>query len=438
MSRHEGVSCDSCLRSNFKGRRYKCLVCYDYDLCGSCFETGATSARHLSSHAMQCMLPRAEYELYYQGESASLQSEVPLSLTCPYCAKMGLTEATLYDHVCCEHADLATEVVCPICASQPGGEPNNVVLDFVAHIQREHRAAQDDPHSEPHDRQQSRRMLLRGGATSRGSAGSSGGLPRGASRRMPFGSAPLSPRESTMESITEILSQLTAAGRRNHNGQNSSAQHTIQQLQMQMDRQNPQMSRQQLDKIPRRGPSRASLGNHNSLDPSMSIGSLAGGVAGIMPGDRQGAFGAADNGTGSSQFLLARYLNEGGARSSKQGRSSRSVGPDRAQFVENLLLNTLLPNSSLWRVRASHLASSSKSEKPSETSATASAAAANVEEQATEYHSGPEEEPSEGLEAVAANEPGDELSDTDVSPEPRRRRSLRHRNESTGTATNHN
>ena len=38
MSRHEGVSCDSCLKSNFRGRRYKCLVCYDYDLCSTCYE----------------------------------------------------------------------------------------------------------------------------------------------------------------------------------------------------------------------------------------------------------------------------------------------------------------------------------------------------------------------------------------------------------------
>jgi hypothetical protein len=38
MSRHEGVSCDSCLKGNFRGRRYKCLVCYDYDLCAACYE----------------------------------------------------------------------------------------------------------------------------------------------------------------------------------------------------------------------------------------------------------------------------------------------------------------------------------------------------------------------------------------------------------------
>lgn len=51
--------------------------------------------------------------------------------------------------------------VCPVCASQPGGEPNNLVLDFVAHIQREHRTGttaggvgggggNDEGHGHPH------------------------------------------------------------------------------------------------------------------------------------------------------------------------------------------------------------------------------------------------------------------------------------------------
>jgi len=55
------VSCDACLKGNFRGRRFKCLICYDYDLCASCYESGATTTRHTTEHPMQCILTRVDY-----------------------------------------------------------------------------------------------------------------------------------------------------------------------------------------------------------------------------------------------------------------------------------------------------------------------------------------------------------------------------------------
>lgn len=66
-----GVSCDACLKGNFRGRRFKCLICYDYDLCASCYESGATTTRHTTEHPMQCILTRVDYgkDLKAQTES---------------------------------------------------------------------------------------------------------------------------------------------------------------------------------------------------------------------------------------------------------------------------------------------------------------------------------------------------------------------------------
>ena len=94
MSRHEGVSCDSCMKGNFQGRRFKCLVCYDYDLCSNCFEAGVSTTRHTAAHPMQCILTRTDSDLYFGGDS-SLSSEHQNSFTCPFCSKMGFTENTL-------------------------------------------------------------------------------------------------------------------------------------------------------------------------------------------------------------------------------------------------------------------------------------------------------------------------------------------------------
>merc|ERR1712137_887667 len=41
---HLNIICDSCGTANFKGRRYKCIVCPDFDLCETCEKTNSQSS----------------------------------------------------------------------------------------------------------------------------------------------------------------------------------------------------------------------------------------------------------------------------------------------------------------------------------------------------------------------------------------------------------
>jgi E3 ubiquitin-protein ligase KCMF1 len=157
---------------------------------------------------------------------------------------MGFTEITLQEHTASEHSDATNEVVCPICASFPGGEPNNVTDDFAAHLALEHRNLRD--WEEP-------QTTIRG----RRAPHPTRGMNSSRSRRsqMPFNSTPglssLSPgnRES-MDPIAELLSQLSGVRRAANLGQSHSAQ--LQQLQMhlQLDRNSPSSTRQSTTRAP--------------------------------------------------------------------------------------------------------------------------------------------------------------------------------------------
>lgn len=123
------MSCDICMKSNFTGKRYKCLICYDFDLCETCHEkftsaknsagVAATSTtapkmtntnhNHQETHPMQCILTRNDYELYYGtgggGSGAAAAAGVlidygeQLSFTCPYCGRLGFSESALCEHL---------------------------------------------------------------------------------------------------------------------------------------------------------------------------------------------------------------------------------------------------------------------------------------------------------------------------------------------------
>jgi len=284
------VSCDSCLKGNFRGRRFKCLVCYDFDLCAACYESGTSTSHHSnshsSSHAMQCILTRTDHELFYSGENAAGINHSQ-SLTCPFCGKLGYTETTLVDHVSSAHSDSShdsQEVICPICASTPGDDPNYFVnrSDFSTHINLEHRSTgQRDLISfldEP----------SRSGAGVRrvGRGGSSNGTGSARARRtanVHHHPVQATVRESVVASadpIAELLSQLSGV-RRSASSSSSSSQQ-LQHLQMQLQQERlRQRGLHQYHSMTGAGSS-ASHNNDNPSSASMASAAAAAAVSGGM------------------------------------------------------------------------------------------------------------------------------------------------------------
>lgn len=357
-SNHEGVSCDCCRKNNFKGLRYKCLICYDYDLCSNCHETGLTSSRHTVNHPMQCIIARNDYDLFYAGESVT--PEQPQSLTCPLCGTLGFNESTLLEHVTTEHVNSDREessagVVCPIC----GAETNQLTYDFATHLSMEHRA--------PRDQMEQITLRGRGGRCLTRTC-----VPRGRRSQPHYNTvaANASSRESA-DPLVEIIAQLSGVRRA---GGASSQSHATQLHQLQMHLQSsPSFSPRATNDVRIMRRTFQSMNNHmNSNNGSAAVPSTmtsTGTYANpnsnycsnqpfvLLEQSSLGSGipnGAANNlCNGSSSSAIANQSNQDGINQSTQYLLSRCLKPtpteterqnmeilkaDRSLFVQELLL----------------------------------------------------------------------------------------------------
>uniref|UniRef100_H2XXF7 RING-type E3 ubiquitin transferase n=1 Tax=Ciona intestinalis TaxID=7719 RepID=H2XXF7_CIOIN len=333
MSRHEGVSCDNCLKSNFEGKRFKCLICYDYDLCESCHVFEINTSRHSSTHPMQCILTRNEFELYYGGENISPES--PPSFVCPFCAKLGFTEALLHEHVNKEHADAHSEVVCPICAALPSGDPNLVTDELATHLSMEHRAPRDaeDQAGGRHIRRMfypGRGMRSRNHRNMHFSSGpATSAIPTPAVANNNVASSVISAGRDSMDPIAELLSQLSGVRRSAQQLQQTvttSSQLQELQSQLQMERQRAAELRQQLET--------KSASITQLLNTSSCVGVLI-----------QGSGLTNSNNHANSQVkqaeqnsFILEYLDELNLSSKEKEQQSNEDG-QRSLFVQELLLS---------------------------------------------------------------------------------------------------
>uniref|UniRef100_A0A3P8VPA8 RING-type E3 ubiquitin transferase n=1 Tax=Cynoglossus semilaevis TaxID=244447 RepID=A0A3P8VPA8_CYNSE len=295
---------------------------------------GCVSVRRMSRHE----------DLYYGGEPFSV--EQPQAFTCPYCGRMGFTEISLQEHVAAEHTETSTEVICPICAALPGGDPNHVTDDFAAHLTLEHRVPRDLDESS--GVRHVRRMFHPG----RGLGG-----PRARRSNMHFTSSTtggLSSSQSSsqgsnysreaMDPIAELLSQLSGV-RRSAGGQLSSGPSASQlqqlQMQLQLERQQAQAARQQLESARNaswsRGRANAIL-NPSSVAANPNPDANHNRNASPNPGPAESN---TQHTAHNSQFLLSR-LSEPRLSEAKH-QLCEAQWANRSLFVTELLLSTLLP-----------------------------------------------------------------------------------------------
>ncbi|XP_014663773.1 PREDICTED: RING finger protein 166-like [Priapulus caudatus] len=146
------AQCPLC-RSNFSpGRRKKACdvekeISGSKSMCSGCSKKMSVSK--LRSHHSSCSkLAKVARSLKFSPVARTSQpvpSDVPNRATfkCPFCGLMNLDLQGLTKHCNDKHSKNYSQVVCPICAAMPWGDPSLKSSNFIQHLNSRHRFEYD-------------------------------------------------------------------------------------------------------------------------------------------------------------------------------------------------------------------------------------------------------------------------------------------------------
>ncbi|XP_054902219.1 E3 ubiquitin-protein ligase RNF114 [Poeciliopsis prolifica] len=156
--------CQSCLQECLRPQKPVCAVCRTalthwtkaadlealiHSSVAACKGCGVQiGLSQMRSHTVAC----SKYQEYIEeGVRSTAQSQpaiisqVPnrFTFSCPFCNCPNLDQDSLVEHCTSQHARDTRQVVCPICASMPWGDPNYRSTDFFQHLKIRHTFSYD-------------------------------------------------------------------------------------------------------------------------------------------------------------------------------------------------------------------------------------------------------------------------------------------------------
>ncbi|OBZ79832.1 ZZ-type zinc finger-containing protein P35G2.11c [Grifola frondosa] len=108
---HEGITCDACKQRDIKGVRFKCMQCFDYDLCGACMSSPSVRELHDTRHTFFPIDVPDRLSTFFRVKD--LQEPMHFGITCDACDQHNIRGVR---HKCLECADYD---LCSSCMNSP-------------------------------------------------------------------------------------------------------------------------------------------------------------------------------------------------------------------------------------------------------------------------------------------------------------------------------